>query len=646
MNARWPLWKVVAIAIAVTIGGGVLALSTKIPTSYSQFAGGANGAPLDVPPAPGVDDPVDYSTVFWGDYTRSMSVTAELQSDRSAIITETIVQVLDPDGHGIYRTIPTSDNVGDHTVTDLEVSTSAGTPDAISVSDVTDGIAVRIGDADTLISGAHTYRLRYRLENVVQVTGAVATVRLDAISEWAQSIVSLDYTVVGPSAPIATACYTGAFGAATPCPGALPTKTGALYSTGDDGLAPYTGFTVTADYPADGFATAAAVTDRSNSPVPAGVATGLMALGLVTAVGQSERRRRRAVTDAIAGIDQTFEGPMSIDLEGRRQSTDAPFPPPTATSALAVSAVPPLEFVPPVNLDPACLLRIHDGTAADIRKMVAATLVDLAADGVVGMAMEKKDWVFTRIPQAPRNVKPYELTLLTAILDDGDSATLSDRKSEIGDALPTYLNQVDQYLRELGLITADMPSKVSYSRTWRWPAFLIWPFVFLLLAGIPGVILATIGAQSVGLPVVGAVLGLAIIVYGWIVSTNDHRYFTPRGRGASYRARGFARFMHDSESIHARAAERMGLFREYMGYAVAFDAVTTWTKAMPAGQIDSAPFLAHPLALGSLAYNNVLTGSSRAAFAPAASSYGGSSFSFGGGGFSGGGSGGGGGGSW
>jgi len=639
-----PAWKIASRLVAIALASVALGLAALVPAPYSQFVDVRNASSLEVPGPPDDYEQALIDSPFAVDVTRSMTVAAEIRTDRSAVITETIVQVFTTDRRGIYRTIPTEDQIGDHAVRDLIVATSAGTPDEVLVEDISGGVSVRIGDEETFITGPHAYRLTYRLENVVQIVGDTATVRLDAITDWQQDVRRLDYVVTGPTGALSSSCYLGGFGSSTACVRAQDSGTGGAFRTPAEGLPAGDGFTVEVVYPANAFDPVAAVTSRTQSWRPVAVAVGLMLAGLFMAIARSERRRRRDVANAIAGIDETFSGPMSVDLEGRRQSGESPFPPPSASSALAVSARPPLEFVPPVNLDPACLLRMHDGTGADIRRMVAATLVDLAADGVIGLEKAKKDWVVRRIEQPPRNVKSYELTLLAALLGDSNEAKLSERRTELAAALPVYFVQIDNYLAELGLMNIDFPPKIAYTRSGRWLSFLAWSVTFMFFGGFLGVFASALDIQKYMVPVIGALFALGIVVAEWMTSDNSQAHLTPRGRGASYRARGFARFMNDSESIHARAAERMGVMREYMGYAVAFDAVNTWTKAMPEAVRRDMPFLADPIALGALWHVPVFTSSSRSAFAPSTSSGGG--FSFGGGGFSGGGSGGGGGGSW
>jgi uncharacterized membrane protein len=145
----------------------------------------------------------------------------------------------------------------------------------------------------------------------------------------------------------------------------------------------------------------------------------------------------------------------------------------------------------------------------------------------------------------------------------------------------------------------------------------------------------------------GTVIGLAAALYGVRRVVRAGTALTTKGLGAAYRTGGFRRFFDESEAMHARAAADAGLLRQYLGYAVAFDAVDRWVEAF------DAPDLSWLGTSDVGTFTGFVYGSSmaRAATPPAPVSSGsGSSSSSGfGGGFGGGGgggSGGGGGGSW
>jgi uncharacterized membrane protein len=134
-----------------------------------------------------------------------------------------------------------------------------------------------------------------------------------------------------------------------------------------------------------------------------------------------------------------------------------------------------------------------------------------------------------------------------------------------------------------------------------------------------------------------------ILLFGRASQSGQISAYTSRGLGTALRAEGFERFFRESESAHAQAAERMGLMREYMGYAVAFNAVTTWVNAMPQTELDQWNMGTSPLLYATLPSQRIWINSTTSAYTPARSSgfSSGGGFSGGGGGF-----GGGGGGSW
>jgi uncharacterized membrane protein len=131
-----------------------------------------------------------------------------------------------------------------------------------------------------------------------------------------------------------------------------------------------------------------------------------------------------------------------------------------------------------------------------------------------------------------------------------------------------------------------------------------------------------------------------------MMNDGNKNRFTERGCATALRARGFDRFFRESESIHAQAAVRSGLMREYMGYAVALGSVETWVSAMPSAQIEAwtGSGFADPYLFRSLYTQRIFARSVARTFSSSSTRSGG--FSGGGGGRAGGGFGGGGGGSW
>ena len=686
MARRWTFWHILFLIVAVALPSLIFLGPTVFSPNLVNLIDSSTGPALAQPEAePNSADLDSAENLIGEDTTRSFDVIAQIQPDHSVVITEKITQVFRTDRHGIERSIPIEySGLDSHVIRAMQIATSEGTPDSLEITDIGGAVNVRIGDADTTITNAHTYELSYQIEDVLIINGDTATLPLDAITDWRQHTDSLTYTVIGPSGPLDSRCYQGAMNTQSPCDENTPTPDGARFSASN--LDANSAFTIEVDFPSALFDSSATLMNRSQSVPAAMFAIVLLYLALFAAIAINLKRYRRQRSMAIAGMSETFSGPMSLDLADRMQRPILPPPPPGTPTILptATSQEMPVEFVPPVNLDPACLLRIKDGSKVNVSHMLAATLVDLAADGVISLTQVNKAWVVSRIVQPPRQVKSYELTLLTALLGDKDEAALSNKSTALSTKVRTYVQEVDEQLRSLGLLTNKTLTAGFISRRGKFSALagfigmiiivaifaagvgsLTNILIFLLPAAaffMSGIIFAfgiiiivAIFAAGVGsgsdslnffLPAAAFLISGIILAYGRLSHSGKIDSFTSRGLGTALRAEGFERFFRESESAHAQAAERMGLMREYMGYAVAFNAVTTWVNAMPQAQLEQWNMNTSPLLFATLPQQRIWSDATTTAYTPV--STGNSSGFSSGGGFSGGGGGfgGGGGGSW
>jgi len=604
------------------------------------------------PETPEADPSTPRNEAMWAtgtDSTRSFDVVAEVRRDRSVRIVETITQVFRTSRHGIERYIPFDyRDSGEHLLSDLVVSTSEGTPDDVELTEASGSIRIRIGDPDTTILEAHTYRLAYTIEDVAVIDGTTALVPLDAVTDWAQPVDSISYRVIGPAEATDVVCFAGRDATSEPCESIEQSADGAIAR--HTSLDAYETFTVNATYPSSAFDTVPARTERTKDVTWSIVAIVIMYTGLVGGVWFARRRASRERMAAVAGIDSTFSGPMSVDLPGRRTGAVPPPPPGSAVDLIPAryaDEVMPVEFVPPVNLDPACLLRVKDGAEADVRRMLAGTLVDLAADGVIELTRRGDDWLVRRLEQPPRAVKPYELTLLTALLGDGlEEKVLSTRLQRLSNVVATYTQQVDDHLRSLALLNETSLPVGAGSRFSSAVGKIFFLIVSFIVSFFAFAVASSLANPAVPLLAQGLIIGGVVTLIGLASGNGASHAFSSRGRGTALRSVGFGRFFADSEAIHAQAAERSGLMREYMGYAVALGCVDSWVTAMPATQLAAwaGSGLPDPLLFGALHQQPVFTRSVASAFAPVRSE----SSGFSSGGFSGGGGGfgGGGGGSW
>ena len=673
MVQRWgraEIFRGVAIAAIVTV---VLIITALIDRGYARFVDESNGPSLSVPtPEPSVEANLgdldltgktpeeivaileqQQTSLLDEDFTRSFDVSAVINPDHSVTITEEIVQVFRGQRRGIERYLPIETNRGTNMVRSIEVGVSAGTPGTFSVFDIEGGLNVRIGDPDRYITNAHTYRLTYVLEDVLDTSTGSAIIRLDAINSWRQNIASMTYRVSGPTKPLDADCYLGAFGSDERCPTIDVSGNEASFAPGRV-LTSGEAFTVELSFPTSAFAATASVTPRPKPVLPAVIVA--LAVFLAVAAGYviTRIRERRSLAQLASAVTLTFEGPMQTGL-ANRMIRGSSLPPPTTPPMSLDASLPadaslgaPVEFIPPLQLDPASMLRLRDLNRVDIPLLLSSTLVDLAADGVI--ALERRgdgdEWLVRRIPQAPRGVTPYEELLLRALLDDTESSLLGERAAEVGRVIPSFVGALDAHLRQLGLLRA---AHIGFSASGR-AGVLANAFIAIVSMAIASLVFIGILSQ-VSSPL-GLGTGFAVVVGGGLLVSallRDRRRsskYAARGLGAVHRVSGFERFFRDSESIHARAAGNLGLFREYMGYAVAFGHLDNWVAAMPeqvAGSLVSAVPMAQLGLIGHHAMWRTASNNYAASVRPSSSSGGGG---FSGGGFSGGGSGGGGGGSW
>ena len=614
MITRWRMRQWLQIGLVVLFIGALLYVGAGMAVSYSRDLPVAHGATLPTPepePDPGL------ISQFADDHTRSWTVTAEVHPDHSATITETIVQVFELDRHGIERRIPLEDDLGVHRLRSLEVATSAGASDQVSVTDIDGGVAVRIGDPDVTITGVYAYRLTYVMEHLVDDAHGTPVVRLDAVNDWQQDIDALDATITADGAPTTVACFQGPFGSTTPCATATPTAGGGTFVLGGT-LPAGQAFTYEADYPTGTFDPTATVTDQSDLQRLALLTTaGMLAavlLGFLITVVRARASRRRAA--AAAGL-------------GAIGDNEAP-----------------LEFEPPLGMSPAEMLRLRDTWRVEVPDMLAATLVQMAADGVVHLTRDGDDWQVTRVDTPPRPLHPHEEIMVASLLGKKDERSLSTQDAALCNAIPRFVRSVDEQLHHRGLTTEKKLHFGMEGRSYPWTMGALTCFVATIVAAIA----FFVGAKYVD--PTWLVLGLGGVVVAIVLAMSIRRdvarlrEYTDAGRAGVWRVEGFQRFFRDSEAIHARAAGRLGMFREYMGHAVAFAAVDRWLAAMPtdvAAAMTDPNQVITPAALADVSKQRV--------YRAAATRYASRSVSRGGGSSSGsrssgGGSGGGGGGSW
>lgn len=621
MIRRWGLSAVVWRLVVVLMVGWLLVNNTAAGRPYADQVQVLQASSVPAP-ASRPSGPVDATAQF--------SVLAVVAPDRSVQITENIVQVYAEPRRGILRTVPLATNQGETPMRSLEIATSPGTPAAVQLDDLSGGIQIRVGEPDTMISGTHAYQLSYVLENVVDEAAGEAVARLDVVTEWEHDIDMIEYRVGGVGIPSRVACFAGPFGATTPCDRAEVVDGEAVFQ--HSSLPAGQGVTVEVWFPTDRVQATAVTTPPRRSSTPPMVALALMIGGVFAAWGLTRQRAQRSVARAAASVADTFGTGVGAV--------------PAAAGALAPSGLAPIEFVPPLSLDPVSMLRLRDGMTTDVPTALAAILVDLAADGVIDLIAVGDDWEVVR-RSTSRRLTTYEQLLLDAVVVSGDRGRLGQARDGLAKVVGTFLNSVDDGLRAQRLRDERRVVVVGGGCIVRWIGPVVTAVTALVVAAIATGSTLPSGPPGALVVVFGGLMAVLWLVQGGLRDRLRVRGLTDRGRGAVRRIQGFERFFRESEAMHAQAAVRMGLVREYLGYAVAFGAVREWVDAMPEQVAQAATHGVDVAAWGALATAPVWREASRRHATTSSDSTGfGSGSTSSGSSSSGGGRGGGGGGSW
>lgn len=546
--------------------------------------------------------------------------------------------------HGILRNIPTrfeydAEHDRVYPLTVESVTGSPGTPTNYVLEDSGEGeTVIRVGDADTTITGRHTYVLDYRIQGAMNGFRDHQELYWNAIGdEWPVSIESATVRVETPADITEVACFTGPQGSTLACDRAKAKGTAATFS--QDAMYAYEAVTVVIALPPGTVTSTKPILEErwtlkralglDSSPAIA-VAAGLLALivggfgGLVWLNGR-DRRYRGSIADMT-------HGPGSAGAPAEEETV------PLLEHLPVV-----VEFAPPEDLRPGQIGTLIDEAANPLD--VTATIVDLAVRGFLQIEeIEKKglfgkpDWKLTRLRDDDTGLLTYEELLLHGIFRDGPEVKLSELKTEFVDRLHEVQEELYKDAVQRGWFVGR-PDKVRE----RWG---MWGTGVLVLGGA----LTWFAAKGPGYAIVPATVaagGLLLLVGArWMPRR------APKGSGMLRRVQGFREVIRTAETHMARWMEQENIFSKFLPYAIVFGYTDKWAKAF-AGlaqdptRIDttywylaSRPFIWNEFSEAMDGF--AVTASGTIASTPSSSG----SSGFGGGGFSGGGGGGGGGGSW
>jgi uncharacterized membrane protein YgcG len=359
-------------------------------------------------------------------YVTHFDVDVEVRPSGVLDVHESITYVFDGSGHGILRSIPYRyrwDNAYDRETEIGPVTViSATAPVEVEATQEDGQLVLRIGDADRLVSGSHTYQLDYTVAGALSDGGDHVELAWNGVGDqWSTRIASARLAVRAPGL-LSARCVHGPVGSDTSCgtspPDGVPVEDGlAIAAFGPEALLPYEAMTVYADLPAGTVrVTPPVLVERwspqrafSVTPATVGVAAGLLALGL-WAVRRLARRGRD---------EQAIGGPGGADV--------------------------PVDWRALRDMRPGLVGTLVDEKADVVD--VTATIVDLAVrrhlriEELTGEGWVRGDWRLVRLQGAADDLLPYEQELL-------DELFLDDSEVRISHLEETFHEQMSAIRRE------------------------------------------------------------------------------------------------------------------------------------------------------------------------------------------------------
>jgi uncharacterized membrane protein YgcG len=544
-----------------------------------------------------------------GEIIRRFEVYAVLQSDRTYQVTETIEYDFGvQQRQGIYRVIPVVyDRAGAKYRLRLDVgpSTLNGGPVEQKVTNEGSNIRIRLGTPGEYLTGRRVYTITYTTNRAINdfledgerelywnVTG----------NGWEVPIEKASFTLVGPTTPTKTICFTGYFGStAEAC--VISSEDSVTRISANERLEPGEGLTFAVRYPADAIAELPwwrvwldLVIDNIWLLMP--IMIFILMYGIWYRFGKEPAGRGTVIA----------------------------------------------QYEEPHGLPPAVLAALLDQGVS--QKAVTATLLDLARRGYMkikitgdpasrGWFTKKATYHFVKLERSETGLLAFERTLLDGLFDGEEEVSLEDKTDgSFWTSITSAHHQIFTYMKSQGYF--------------RWHPQAIragW-----MTGGVMfGMFFAFFGAVLGWLFSIAAVLsGLIIIAFGWLMPQK-----TKKGSVLAEEAEGFKLFLSVTERDRLNftdAPERKPeQFARFLPAAVAFGVEEKWGKQFKGMMVQPPSYVEGSVAGWSAGQYVTLVDSMHSAstsslyHSPSSGGSGGSGFSGGG---SGGGGGGGGGGSW
>ncbi|MDO8732558.1 MAG: DUF2207 domain-containing protein [Actinomycetota bacterium] len=522
-----------------------------------------------------------------------------------------------PNKHGIYRdlVVADEDSTGRTRLYDVRVLGVRvdGFLASYTLSDESNVLRIRIGDANTEVTGAHTYVITYSVAHALRVITksdvadpqappglAVGDVELfwDLIdNNFDVPITSAKASVAGPASPIASRCLLGSFGSTKTCPLAV---NGQTVDLGPSPVANGEFLTTAIDYPAAAFTVKPVEVFEPEQPI-----------GLAMIIG------------AVLFLALLIV-PIVLAIRWRR-----------GDKGVAVNATP-VQFEPPDRLSAVEMAAAWKGDNASMRpRAMVAALTDLAARGQVVIA-DADHLTVALVPQAAVKVQAWEAMLLDQIFAAGSPASLGSYNAELADVWGTEFSGLVGAAEAAGRRNAEGGTP---DRRWNW--------MFLVAAVGVALFIASIAFKSPPVTVVAVCIVIGSILGGAIARAITPRRETEASARFLMLTLGFRRLLEtDASAARREFAQRLGLpagaiLATMLPYAVVFSLEQSWVGAFPdltPEELQATGFNVLTIAAMSSLVSSASHSASSSLTAPSSGS--------GSGGGAGGGGGGGGGGSW
>jgi uncharacterized membrane protein YgcG len=553
------------------------------------------------------------------DFTiRKFQSSILINEDSSFTVKETIDVDFNRSRHGIYREIPFkyTDDLGKTIRTPLEilsVTDSVGRDRKYRVRQMGNVVNVRIGDANTYVSGFQSYVIMYKVENALlyfdnhdelywNVTG----------NYWKDPIraASADVTLSAKkeSKKLWAACFTGIYGSRRSDCSFTTSHNSGEFST-KAYLDPGEGLTIAFGW------------DKGLVSPPSSWKRFFWALDL-----KENRIFLLPVLSLIFMITLWYKKGRDPRV---RQAITVMYEPPKYDNKVITPAE--VGVLIDEKLDP---------------RDITSTIVGLAVKGYVkieetkkeGLIMDTTDYYLSKVKEPDENLSSFETKLMGSVFsDDPTGVFVSELKNKFYKNLPDLKNGLYEELVSKKYFLKS-PEKVRN-------VYMVAGFIIIVFGSF---LTAVLSSYLTGRAILASALtGLPLFLFGRVMPAK-----TRAGASAYMDILGFQEFLSRAEKDRLQRMGDNNLFSRFLPYAIALDVADNWAKAFEGIYQEPPNWYASPggfrtfmpshfaYSIGSLTSNL----SSAMFSAPRGSGVGGGGS--GGGGSSGGGFGGGGGGSW